>query len=135
MVLVVTDDEALLTSRLQDAEQDSWGAGVVAIAGPRGYGTTRILSELRQAWLLGYGDVSIVSPVSRAECVGVHEALHTVCHIYRVIQNLACVHARFYGDELSVHTNPCALSASGLVISSATMLTKSTKCALPVCIS
>lgn len=65
MVLVVTDDEEALRSRLADLGQDSLGAaGVVAITGPRGYGTTRILTELQQAWLLGYGDVSIVSPVS-----------------------------------------------------------------------
>lgn len=65
VVLVVTDDEEALRSRLADLGQDSLGAaGVVAITGPRGYGTTRILTELQQAWLLGYGDVSIVSPVS-----------------------------------------------------------------------
>lgn len=65
MVLVVTDDEETLRTRLAALGQDSLGAaGVVAITGPRGYGTTRILTELQQAWLLGYGDVSIVSPVS-----------------------------------------------------------------------
>lgn len=64
MVLVVTDDEEGLRTRLADLGQESLGAaGVVAITGPRGYGTTRILTELQQAWLLGYGDVSIVSPV------------------------------------------------------------------------
>lgn len=65
VVLVVTDDEEGLRTRLADMGQESLGAaGVVAITGPRGYGTTRILTELQQAWLLGYGDVSIVSPVS-----------------------------------------------------------------------
>lgn len=65
MVLVVTDDETALRAKLADLGQDSLGAaGVLAITGPRGYGTTRILTELQQAWLLGYGDVSIVSPVS-----------------------------------------------------------------------
>lgn len=65
VVLVVTDDEEGLRTRLADLGQESLGAaGVVAITGPRGYGTTRILTELQQAWLLGYGDVSIVSPVS-----------------------------------------------------------------------
>lgn len=64
-MLVVTDDEEGLQSRVADLGQDSLGAaGVVAITGPRGFGTTRILTELQQAWLLGYGDVSIVSPVS-----------------------------------------------------------------------
>lgn len=67
-MLVVTDDEEALRSRLSDLGQDSLGAaGVVAITGPRGSGTTRILTELQQAWLLGYGDVSIVSPVSTSE--------------------------------------------------------------------
>lgn len=65
MVLVVTDDEEGTRTRLADLGQESLGAaGVVAITGPRGYGTNRILTELQQAWLLGYGDVSIVSPVS-----------------------------------------------------------------------
>lgn len=65
MVLVVTDDEEGLRARLAELGQESLGAaGVVAITGPRGYGTMRILTELQQAWLLGYGDVSIVSPVS-----------------------------------------------------------------------
>ena len=69
MVLVVTDDEEAVRTQLADLGQDSLGAaGVVAITGPRGDGTTRILTELQQAWLLGYGDVSIVSPVS-AHCV------------------------------------------------------------------
>ena len=64
MVLVVTDDEEGTRTRLADLGQESLGAaGVVAITGPRGYGTNRILTELQQAWLLGYGDVSIVSPV------------------------------------------------------------------------
>lgn len=68
VVLVVTDDEEAVRSRLSDLGQDSLGAaGVVAITSPRGSGTTRILTELQQAWLLGYGDVSIVSPVSTSE--------------------------------------------------------------------
>lgn len=71
VVLVVTDDEEAVRSRLADMGQDSLAAGVVAITGPRGYGTTRILTELQQAWLLGYGDVSIVSPVS-VVCVSCH---------------------------------------------------------------
>ncbi|CAB1099382.1 unnamed protein product [Ectocarpus sp. CCAP 1310/34] len=71
VVLVVTDDEEGLQSRVADLGQDSLGAaGVVAITGPRGFGTTRILTELQQAWLLGYGDVSIVSPASPIGVLG-----------------------------------------------------------------
>lgn len=62
--LVVTDDEAALRERLGSTE-DSLGAnGVMAILLSRGYGTTRIWTELQQAWLLGYADVCIVTPVS-----------------------------------------------------------------------
>lgn len=61
MSLVVTDDEAALNARVQE----SLGAeGVLAITGPRGSGTTRILTELQRIWLLGYADISIVSTVS-----------------------------------------------------------------------
>eukprot|EP00752_Nemacystus_decipiens_P003326 g3077.t1 len=71
VVLVVTDDEEGLRTRLADLGQESLGAaGVFAITGPRGYGTTRILTELQQAWLLGYGDVSIVSPASAIGVLG-----------------------------------------------------------------
>ncbi|CAM9371260.1 unnamed protein product [Hapterophycus canaliculatus] len=71
VVLVVTDDEEALRTRLAALGQDSLGAaGVVAITGPRGYGTTRILTELQQAWLLGYGDVSIVTPASAIGVLG-----------------------------------------------------------------
>jgi len=69
VVLVATDDVEAVRAQLADLGQDSLGAaGVVAFTGPRGDGTVRILSELQQAWLLGYGDVSIVSPVSANEC-------------------------------------------------------------------
>ncbi|CAM9597933.1 unnamed protein product, partial [Choristocarpus tenellus] len=71
VVLVVTDDEAALRSRLADLGQDSLGAaGVVAITGPRGYGTDRLLTELQQAWLLGYADICIVSPASATGILG-----------------------------------------------------------------
>ncbi|CAM9583030.1 unnamed protein product, partial [Discosporangium mesarthrocarpum] len=71
VVLVVTDDEAALRSRLADLGQDSLGAaGVVAITGPRGEGTNRLLTELQQAWLLGYGDICIVSPSSAIGVLG-----------------------------------------------------------------
>lgn len=60
VVLVVTDDEALL----EQVQESFRAAGVVATLLPRGYGTTRILTELQQAWLLGYGDICIVSAVS-----------------------------------------------------------------------
>ncbi|CAM9235659.1 unnamed protein product, partial [Phaeothamnion confervicola] len=46
-------------------DRDSLGAaGVIAITGPRSFGTARVLTELQEAWLLGYGDVCIVSPGS-----------------------------------------------------------------------
>lgn len=60
VALVVTDDEALL----KPIKESFGAAGVVATLLPRGFGTTRILTEMQQAWLLGYGDVCIVSAVS-----------------------------------------------------------------------
>lgn len=77
MVLIVADDETALSSQLTDFTQGELEeAGVVAITGPRGYGTTRILTELQNAWLLGFGDVIIISPV------GVH--VGNVIHSERV---------------------------------------------------
>lgn len=63
MVLIVADDETALSSQVTDFTEKKLTAGVVAITGPRGYGTTRILTELQNVWLLGFGDVIIISPV------------------------------------------------------------------------
>lgn len=63
-MLIVADDETALSSQVTDfTEEKLEAAGVVAITGPRGYGTTRILTELQNVWLLGFGDVIIISPV------------------------------------------------------------------------
>lgn len=74
VALLVTDDEALL-ERVTDSGQESFGAGVVATVLPRGYGTTRILTELQQAWLLGFGNVCVVSPVCTTRCLSACEKL------------------------------------------------------------
>lgn len=64
MILVVTDDETTLRPRVTEGGQESLGAaGVVAMVGSRGYGTTRLLTELQRLWLLGYSDVAIISKV------------------------------------------------------------------------
>ncbi|KAG5176242.1 hypothetical protein JKP88DRAFT_203159 [Tribonema minus] len=71
MILVVTDDEEALRARLKGQPQDALGAaGIIAITGPRGTGTRRILTELQEVWLLGYADVCIVSPASPTGVVG-----------------------------------------------------------------
>jgi hypothetical protein len=49
VVLVVTDDEEVLRARLKGQAQDTLGAaGIIAITGPRGSGTRRILTELQE---------------------------------------------------------------------------------------
>jgi hypothetical protein len=62
VVLVVTDDEEVLRARLKGQAQDTLGAaGIIAITGPRGSGTRRILTELQE---VSTGNAVIISSVS-----------------------------------------------------------------------
>jgi len=66
ILFIVTDDETILQESLEGVDQDALNAAadVVAITSPKGEGTQRLLTELQQMWLLGFGDVILTTPGS-----------------------------------------------------------------------
>jgi hypothetical protein len=74
VVLVVTDDEEVLRARLKGQAQDTLGAaGIIAITGPRGSGTRRILTELQE--VSGIAITTVITSIC-----GVGSALSTALY-------------------------------------------------------